>query len=462
MKGLSLTQSVRFIVIAVFVLFALQTAFILFFYIGAEDTHIVKKNHIEKMADITAYYLTLDEEERRSFLETKFFQNYDFESLPADFQDYPEGRRIRRLEVALNNFYGEIINAEGQNKSHKIKAIALEPEWKLPLISALMPPASRMIDVFVPIKDEVLRIRTKGSALMLWAGARILIFYLVTTLMIVFCVFYIIRTTTRPFLALNKAARKAVGDGSFNPVYIEQRGQETSQVRNAIDAFNHMQDKIAGLLHERRMMLAALSHDLKTILTRLTLRLDYIGDKNQRTKAQSDLIFIERYLNQMACFSRSEMIDELSMEGIDPVQSIAGISESYESADFKITFDTPDLDNMPHVYADRVAFERIVHNILSNAARYSSQIKISINEIRQAKQCVIDFADNGPGLKEEQKQSAFKPFFNDNAERDKSKSGSGLGFAIIANLAERMSMKVELLDNLPTGLTVRLICQIKL
>lgn len=315
----------------------------------------------------------------------------------------------------------------------------------------LPPMALRNLVILVDDKagGRTFILQSRASAVLTYWLSRIIVFYAVSSLLIVVLAFWIFRVTTKPFLALQKASESLAKDGSFTPVPVKGSGK----VRDAIDAFNTMQERVTGLLEERRRMIAALSHDLKTILTRFSLRMDYIESDSQREKAFDDIAAMNRTLDQMVLYARSEDALKPAYQEVDVTALLKNTVQPFETEQFRAVWkEFP--ESLPFS-TDPVFLERIVQNVVSNASRYAKTLEISVE--RTGAEVHLVFADDGCGIPDAEKDAVFKPYYSADAARSKNKAGSGLGFMIIRNFANLLGGRVELADHQPQGLVVRVI-----
>lgn len=298
--------------------------------------------------------------------------------------------------------------------------------------------------IFIEHNDINFIIELPSASLLAGWLPRTLILYLISTILISTLCFWLFKLTTKPLHYLKDIAKRISEEKKFTPVYIEDKGE----LKQTFDAFNNMQKRIVELLDERKVMIAALSHDLKTILTRFSLRMDFIENTTQHKKALSDIDYMNRYLNQLALYTKSEETFSLEYSAIKPMEIIAHLSQQFSSENFSIKYQ----DNPIKIYTDQILFERISQNIISNASRFSSTLDIKLIEDDQF--ITISFSDNGCGISDDNKTRVFTPYFSINKARTRNSAGSGLGFMIIKNFCDMLNGKVTLRDNKPQGLVV--------
>ena len=314
-------------------------------------------------------------------------------------------------------------------------------------------PSLVMRDLVILVEDlesgRVFALKAKASSVLTLWLSRIIVFYAVSSVLIVILAFWIFRVTTKPFLALQHASDALAKDGTFMPVSV----QGPAKVRGAFEAFNAMQERVTGLLEERRRMIAALSHDLKTLLTRFSLRADYIEAEDQRAKAFSDIEAMNRTLDQMVMYARSEDSLKPTFTDVDLLKLLKETAQPFESESFSVMFD--DFSPSLSLSSDPVILERIVQNIVSNASRFASALSIRVEERKD--EVALVFSDNGCGIPDADKEHVFQPYYSADSARNKNKAGSGLGFMIIRNFTALLGGRVELSDNTPSGLVVGVI-----
>ncbi len=449
---MSISRIVNWVLLLILILFTVQT-FVIVYAVQTNQKAQETQNEPGKLAQISSIIetvLALDETSLRVLVSLQPFS--DFSVVYPVPKGLPESLASRRVARLLQHRLQTQIEFKRSNEDTpaappRVKAFwtGSEGEERLPTLA--------LRDLVILVEDSEggrsFALEAKASSVLSYWLSRIIIFYAVSSILIVVLGFWIFRVTTKPFLALQKASEALAKDGTFVPVPVQGSGQ----VRDAFDAFNAMQVRVTGLLEERRRMIAALSHDLKTLLTRFSLRVDYIQSEEQRAKAFDDIDAMNRTLDQMVLYARSEDSLRPDLRHIDLGVLIKQAALPFETPEFSIVTDGIPDDIV--LASDPVLLERVVQNIVSNASRFSSRIEITA-EITP-KEIRVSFADNGCGIPDAEKAEVFKPYYSADSARSKNKAGSGLGFMIIRNFTALLDGRVELADNSPSGLIVRVI-----
>ena len=250
---------------------------------------------------------------------------------------------------------------------------------------------------------------------------------------------------------LNKFARAAETfslEGGHQPLP-ESGPEEIQQVARAL---NRMRDRIAGLLSDRTRMLSAIGHDLRTPITRLRLRAEFVEDEHIRLDILKDLDRMNRMVNSALTYIR----DGLDVEAAVPVDLPAllrtvgdnftdvGEQVSYEGAEHLSITARPD------------ALVRAVENLVENALKYGSRAVLRTG--RTAGDGVfIEVEDDGVGIAEEQRQAMLEPFVRGDAARSSAAGGFGLGLSITASIAKSHGGELELSAGKMGGLLARVV-----
>ena len=235
-----------------------------------------------------------------------------------------------------------------------------------------------------------------------------------------------VRWATRPLKTLADAADE-LGKNINRPPLAETGPTE---VASAARAFNTMQSRLAGYLRERTQVLAAMSHDLKTPITRLRLRAELLDDAQLRAKFGSDLQEMEAMVASALDFLRG-------MDNGEPVQSVdvTALLESLQ-ADLRETGGVVTIEGRAvSPYSGRPqALKRCLANLLENAIKYGKTAQVVIED--NAERLQIRILDEGPGLLPDQLEKVFEPFYRVEGSRNRDTGGTGLGLAIAKNVAE--------------------------
>lgn len=251
---------------------------------------------------------------------------------------------------------------------------------------------------------------------------------------------------TRPLRRFAEAADRLGLDAGPPP--LPEHGPR--ELRQATRAFNRMTARIRRLVDDRTLLLAAVSHDLKTMLTRFRLRVEFIEDQEQREKAASDLDEMKTMLDATLAFARDEAADE-HPESVDLATLLRGLVADLADTGRTVSFDGPDelsLRGRP------VALRRLFENVLDNALRYGGEARATL--ARVGGEVVVQIDDRGPGIPEALRERVFDPFFRLDASRSRDTGGSGLGLAVVRAIVQRHDGAIHLEDKPGGGLRVRI------
>jgi len=249
-----------------------------------------------------------------------------------------------------------------------------------------------------------------------------------------------VRIATRPLSNLSAAARALGEDPERAP--LEATGP--TEVIQAAEAFNQMQQRITAHMRERTRILAAISHDLQTPITRLRLRAEMIDDETLQARIQSDLDAMQNLIREGLDYARS-------MEASAPAQPVDlnGLLAALcgDATDMGWAVSVAGQTSAPFT-GHPVALRRALWNLIENGVKFGELVDITLSETPEAI-CIL-IRDHGPGLPAEEMERVFEPFYRTESSRSRETGGTGLGLAIARNLlhAQRGSVR---LDNHPEG-----------
>ncbi len=259
---------------------------------------------------------------------------------------------------------------------------------------------------------------------------------------VVLLVLFAVRQTTRPLSMLSEAATRLGND--INEPPLPEKGPR--EVENAARAFNRMQRKIQDEIRQRSHLLAAVSHDLKTPITRLRIRTEMLEDEQVKAKFESDLKDMESMVNEALDFVRG--IDQQETRSpIDLGALIESLQDDFDDSGKRVRTelaDTPPYTGRP------VALKRCLSNLMENALKYGGHVVVTMRQEKD--HLVIEFADDGPGLPDDLLERVFEPFFRAEPSRSRETGGSGLGLAIARGIARAHGGDVILKNRSEGGL----------
>lgn len=258
----------------------------------------------------------------------------------------------------------------------------------------------------------------------------------------------LVRWLTRPLTAFAAAAKDF--SGSAAPVTVREEGPR--EVRALAAAFNEMQRRIFRLVEDRTQALAAVSHDLKTPITRLRLRAEEIADPTLRGAIADDLGEMERMLDQTLAYLRGERTDE-AMQPVDLVAVLATICGDLSDAGAVVTLEG---NRSAVLEGRRLSLKRAFGNIIENAVKYGGSAEVAVSG--KGDTIEVTIADRGPGIAPEDRDRALAPFVRLEPSRNQATGGFGLGLTIAKTIMTGHGGTLELSNRAEGGLlvTVRL------
>jgi two-component system osmolarity sensor histidine kinase EnvZ len=305
---------------------------------------------------------------------------------------------------------------------------------------------SALVEIRVQLDDTVMRVFARRSAAYA-SNAQIFLFWMVgTSGVLLFVAIIFLRNQIKPILRLADAA-ESFGKGREVPNF---RPRGAREVRRAANAFIEMKTRVERSLEQRTAMLAGVSHDLRTVLTRFKLELALIGDSPEVEAMKKDIDEMARMLEAYLAFARGDLGEQSA-----PTDMAAFLEELKLDAErnghrASVVFHGP-----PIVTVRPAAFKRCLGNLVSNAARFAKTIAITGH--RDHRWLTVTIDDDGPGIPPAMREEVFKPFLRLDDARNQDEGGTGLGLAIARDIARSHGGDIILGDSPLGGLraTVR-------
>jgi signal transduction histidine kinase len=231
--------------------------------------------------------------------------------------------------------------------------------------------------------------------------------------------------TVRPLTDLASAAH-ALGEDLRRPPLPENGPLE---VRAAAQAFNAMQQRIRSGIEERERFLAAVSHDLKTPVTRLRLRSEMLADPQLRERFVKDLDEMQSLLASALDFLHGKAVDE-AIQPLDLTALLESMVDDYADLGQEVQLQP---QNLCQISGRPQALRRALGNLIENALKYGCDVSIAVEQ--DEKYLRITVEDRGPGLPESELERVFEPFYRLESSRNRETGGVGLGLAIVRQIA---------------------------
>jgi signal transduction histidine kinase len=238
---------------------------------------------------------------------------------------------------------------------------------------------------------------------------------------------------------LETAVARIGPDGILTPLPEEGSGE----VRATARALNHLSRRLKSAMESRMRLVAAAGHDLRTPMTRMRLRAEFLPD-DDREKWLNDLDELDRIADSAIKLVREE-IDEDTAEPVALNAAVRELTDDLVSVGLKV--EAGRIDDV-HVRAGGLGLRRAIRNLLVNAATHGKGCRVDV--AAEGSKAVITIVDHGPGIPPDLLDKAFEPFFRVDPGRRQSVPGAGLGLAIAKEIIERYGGKITL-ANQPGG-----------
>ncbi|MBT9502006.1 MAG: HAMP domain-containing protein [Burkholderiaceae bacterium] len=332
----------------------------------------------------------------------------------------------------------------------------LSREFAEAIVHALRPfEVVKLVEVSDPPEDLELLVRlTDGSTMLIHAmrvgmpvSNWVLWVLLAQLAVLAVCAWVAVRLVTRPLARLASAA-----DDLGPDLKAKQLAEDgPTEVAHAARAFNAMQRRIAGYMAERVEILAAISHDLQTPITRLRLRADMLDDDEDRDKFRQDLDAMNAMVREGVSYARTLHGATEPPCRIDADALLESMVSDYEDAGQPLRLNgragTP-IVTRPN------ALRRILMNLIDNALKFGSEVRVTVHA--EPGRLIVAVLDNGPGIPPDQLEAVLQPFYRVENSRNRSTGGTGLGLAIAHQLAMAMGAELQLSNRAEGGLEARL------
>lgn len=268
---------------------------------------------------------------------------------------------------------------------------------------------------------------------------------LASAVLVGLCSWWMARRLILPLRRLSQAADRLDGLKSASDV------PETGPVElcRIARSFNAMQDRLLALVAERTRMAAAVSHDLRTPITRLRLRAEYVSDTELQDSIIRDLATMERIVESTMRFAQAGVSLE-AMQRIELHALLEDLCEGFSVCGTPVNYQ---FANTAIVDAPLEGLERAFANLLGNAVKFGTCVSVRLCVDDRRAEVVIN--DNGPGIDDTLKTKVFEPFFRADSARSIDNGGAGLGLTIASAVIMRCGGTIELHDGVPMGLSVR-------
>jgi two-component system osmolarity sensor histidine kinase EnvZ len=379
---------------------------------------------IGALIDIYRQFPGIDEDKLRSIAQDRFGFVVDF--LPGT--DLPP--------TGPKPFFSLLDQALSKEISRKIR----RPFW-IDTVGR-----SSLVEIRIQLESSVIRVFAHRSAAYASNSHIFLVWMVGTSTILLALAILFLRNQIRPILALADAA-ESFGKGREVPDF---RPRGAREVRRAANAFGEMKRRVERAMEQRTAMLAGVSHDLRTLLTRFKLELALLEDGPEVAALKKDVDEMARMIEAYLAFARGD-----SGEAAAPTDMASFLEELKADAERHGHNTTVVFHGHPIVAVKPAAFKRCLANLVSNAARFADAIAITGHRDHRYLSITVD--DDGPGIPASLREDVFKPFMRLDDARNQDEGGTGLGLAIARDIARSHGGDIMLGDSPLGGLraTVR-------
>jgi two-component system osmolarity sensor histidine kinase EnvZ len=299
------------------------------------------------------------------------------------------------------------------------------------------------IEIMVQLRDGVLRVLSRRTEAYIGGSMALVAAMVATSAVLLGIAILVLRNQIRPILTLT-AAVDAFGKGRAVPDFKPRGARE---VREAAAAFHDMRQRVERQIEQRTTMLAGVSHDLRTMLTRLRLQLALIEDSSDVEALKRDVVDMNKMLEGYLAFARGDSGEQAAPTDVGSMLDEIAEESRISGYDMRTTF-----AGDPIVRLRPQSFKRCIANLVANAGRHATHVTVAANHVNGHLSVVVD--DDGPGIPPEERESVFRPFYRLDNARNLDESGTGLGLPIARDIARIHGGDIALSSSPEGGLRV--------
>ncbi|MPZ41315.1 MAG: HAMP domain-containing protein [Rhizobiales bacterium] len=327
----------------------------------------------------------------------------------------------------------------------------LESNWGIDVIGGVRIAADGAYQLAVRVGDDSALLFDVSAVTHPWfiVLAPIVLTLTIVLVFVTLLSVYAVRWIIAPLSSIAAAAH-SFGRSPDDTRIVNRSGPR--EIAQVADALNDMRTRIRALLDDRTRMLAAISHDLRTPLTRLRLRAERIGDQDLRDGMLHEITRVTCMLDETLDYLREDVRSE-STSRIDLPSVLQTICAEFADVGHAVSYDGP--ARLTWTCRPSV-LTRAISNVVDNAVKHGSAVTVALRA-RDDGAVEIDVADDGPGIPSSLREKVFDPFFKgDDARTSAKRSGFGLGLSIARDVVKGHGGEIDLLDRTPRGLIVRM------
>ncbi|KEQ17600.1 hypothetical protein GZ78_17890 [Endozoicomonas numazuensis] len=358
----------------------------------------------------------------------------DLERNQNDWFDYDRGKQRERSETFRNE------RDDRWKKSEKYR------EWRKHKGKKLV-----FLEVSIKLNNgQWLNLLTRSPPIPRVLLKQTLLFMSISVLCVLLAVIFMVRRVTRPMKQLAAASHRLGVGESIDP--IDEEGPE--DIRETIRAFNLMNERMQRFVSDRTRMLAALSHDLRTPITTMRLRVEMMDESEDRRQMLATLDEMQQMSEATLAFMR-QASDKEKTRKVDLNALLDSLCEDMVAMGHEVGF----IEGPEVIISCRlVSLKRALRNLIENGVKYGASVTVSLAQQEGAAQIMIQ--DYGPGIPEETMEKVFEPFVRLEESRNRDTGGMGLGLSIARNIIHSHGGEIRL-ENNEKGLLVTVLCPLK-
>ena len=300
--------------------------------------------------------------------------------------------------------------------------------------------------IYIQIDNDILEINVDKDRLYSESAFVFLLWMIFASIILFFMSYFLMSRQLRPLKRLAIIA-ETFGRGLDAP---DIKTAGAYEIRQTANAFNQMRTRIKRFLKQRTEMLAGVSHDLRTPLTRMKLQISLMKDEKAKSELEVDVNEMTSMLDSYVSFVKTESPEPI--ETIIINELIGDIVKTVEKNGVELTIKEK---NTIQTSGRHIQLKRAFNNIIDNSKRYAKQIEIIL--YTNEKDCVIEFNDDGEGISRDKYEDVFKPFFTLDPSRNKLKGESGLGLTITRDIIRSHGGDVKLSESNLGGLKLKVL-----
>jgi len=300
--------------------------------------------------------------------------------------------------------------------------------------------------IYVQIDNDILEINVDKDRLYSESAFVFLLWMIFASIILFFMSYFLMSRQLRPLKRLAIIA-ETFGRGLDAP---DIKTAGAYEIRQTANAFNQMRTRIKRFLKQRTEMLAGVSHDLRTPLTRMKLQISLMKDEKAKSELEVDINEMTSMLDSYVSFVKTESPEPI--ETIIINELIGDIIKTVEKNGVELIIKEK---NTIQTSGRQIQLKRAFNNIIDNSQRYAKKIEIIL--YTNEKDCVIEFNDDGEGIPRDKYEDVFKPFFTLDPSRNKLKGESGLGLTITRDIIRSHGGDVKLSESNLGGLQLKVL-----